>query len=43
MDTIEQKVMALKARKAELFTNVMDDGNIFGSALNADDIRDLFE
>ncbi len=42
-DTIEEKVMALKARKAELFTNVMDEGNAFGSALNADDIRGLFE
>jgi superfamily II DNA or RNA helicase len=42
-DTIEEKVMALKARKAELFTSVMDDGNIFGSTLNADDIRGLFE
>ncbi len=42
-DTIEEKVMALKARKAELFTNVMDDGNIFGTTLDADDIRGLFE
>jgi superfamily II DNA or RNA helicase len=40
-DTIEEKVMALKARKAELFTSVMDDGNIFGASLNADDIRGL--
>ncbi len=42
-DTIEEKVMALKARKAELFTNVMDDGDMFGSTLDADDIRGLFE
>jgi superfamily II DNA or RNA helicase len=41
-DTIEQKVMALKARKAELFASVMDDGNAFGSSLDADDIRGLF-
>ncbi|WP_346131717.1 SNF2-related protein [Lentzea roselyniae] len=41
-DTIEEKVMALKAKKAELFTNVIDEGNVFGASLDADDIRDLF-
>ncbi|MGH3906005.1 MAG: helicase-related protein, partial [Pseudonocardiaceae bacterium] len=41
-DTIEEKVMALKARKAELFSNVMDDGNVFGTSLDANDIRELF-
>jgi SNF2 family DNA or RNA helicase len=41
-DTIEEKVMALKERKADLFTSVMDDGNVFGSKLSADDIRGLF-
>jgi superfamily II DNA or RNA helicase len=41
-DTIEEKVMALKARKAQLFGNVMDDGNEFGGSLDADDIRGLF-
>jgi SNF2 family DNA or RNA helicase len=41
-DTIEEKVMALKARKAELFSSVMDDGNAFGARLDADDIRGLF-
>jgi superfamily II DNA or RNA helicase len=40
-DTIEEKVMALKARKARLFSSVMDDGNVFGSTLGADDIRAL--
>ncbi len=40
-DTIEEKVMALKGRKAELFSGVMDDGNVFGSGLDADDIRAL--
>ena len=39
-DTIEEKVMALKARKAELFSSVIDDGNVFGD-LDADDIRGL--
>jgi superfamily II DNA or RNA helicase len=42
-DTIEEKVMALKARKAELFSSVIDDGNIFGASLDADDIRALFD
>ena len=40
-DTIEEKVMALKARKARLFSSVLDDGNAFGTAVNADDIRAL--
>jgi superfamily II DNA or RNA helicase len=40
-DTIEEKVMALKTKKAELFSSVMDDGNTFGGALDADDIRGL--
>ena len=41
-DTIEEKVMALKERKAELFASVMDDGNAFGATLDAEDIRGLF-
>jgi len=40
-DTIEDKVMALKARKAKLFTSVMDQGDIFSTALDAEDIRRL--
>jgi superfamily II DNA or RNA helicase len=40
-DTIEEKVRALQNRKAALFAGVMDDGNIFGSSLDADDIREL--
>jgi hypothetical protein len=40
-DTIEEKVMALKARKAELFSTVIDEGNAFGAPLDADDIRGL--
>jgi superfamily II DNA or RNA helicase len=40
-DTIEEKVLALARRKAELFTGVMDDGAVFGSTLNADDIKAL--
>ena len=41
-DTIEEKVMALKARKGELFSSVIDSGNVFGASLDADDIRGLF-
>jgi superfamily II DNA or RNA helicase len=41
-DTIEEKVMALKARKGELFSDVIDEGNAFGGRLDADDIRGLF-
>ncbi|MGW3959075.1 hypothetical protein ACWED2_04565 [Amycolatopsis sp. NPDC005003] len=41
--TIEEKVMELKARKAALFTGVMDEGNAFGGSLDADDIRGLFD
>jgi superfamily II DNA or RNA helicase len=42
-DTIEEKVMALKARKAALFSSVIDSGNAFGGSLDANDIRGLFE
>src|SRR5205814_7539912 len=37
--TIEEKVMALKERKAELFSSVMDEGNAFNAALTSEDIR----
>jgi hypothetical protein len=40
-DTVEEKVHALARRKAELFTGVMDEGDAFGTALNADDLREL--
>ncbi len=40
-DTIEAKVRALQVRKAELFSSVVDDGDMFSSALTADDIRAL--
>ncbi|MCQ6269089.1 DEAD/DEAH box helicase [Pseudarthrobacter sp. R1] len=42
-DTIEEKVMALKEKKAKLFSAVLDDDAMFASALSADDVRDLFE
>ena len=40
--TIEEKVMALKARKQELFSSVIDSDGAFSSALSAEDIRALF-
>jgi superfamily II DNA or RNA helicase len=43
-DTIEEKVMALKARKAQLFTDVLDDNaDAFGGTLTDDDIRALLD
>ncbi|MGH3114250.1 MAG: DEAD/DEAH box helicase, partial [Gaiellaceae bacterium] len=42
-DTIEEKVVALARRKADLFRSVMDDGDLFASSLTADDIRSLLE
>jgi SNF2 family DNA or RNA helicase len=41
-DTIEEKVMALKAKKAKLFSSVMDEDAAFGSAIDAEDVRSLF-
>jgi superfamily II DNA or RNA helicase len=40
-ETIEEKVMAMKARKARLFSSVMDDDNVFSTSISADDIRAL--
>jgi len=39
--TIEEKVMALKERKAALFDDVLGDGEFASTALTADDIRGL--
>ena len=41
--TIEEKVMALRDRKAKLFDAVMDDDAVFSTALTAEDIRGLLE
>ena len=41
-DTIEEKVMALQARKAELFASVLDEGDSFSGGLSAEDIQGLF-
>ncbi|MFV0317505.1 MAG: SNF2-related protein [Microthrixaceae bacterium] len=43
LDTIETKVMDLKARKADLFTNVLDADGALSGALSDDDVRGLFE
>jgi superfamily II DNA or RNA helicase len=40
-DTIEEKVMALKARKAALASSVLDGDAFAGAALTAEDIREL--
>ncbi len=42
-DTIEEKVVALARRKAELFSGVMDDGDLFSGSITADDIRGLLD
>ena len=41
-DTIEQKVMELKARKAALFAQVVDGDALMAAPLGADDVRALF-
>jgi superfamily II DNA or RNA helicase len=40
--TIEEKVVALQGRKRELFAAVVDDGDVFGSAITDSDVRELF-
>jgi len=42
-DTIEEKVMALKERKARLFKQVIEGDGIADAAIDADDVRALFE
>jgi SNF2 family DNA or RNA helicase len=42
-DTIEEKVMAMKAQKAALFSSVMDEGEFSTGALTSADIRGLLE
>ncbi len=41
-DTVEQKVMELKARKAALFAQVVDDEALLAAPLGAEDVRALF-
>ncbi len=42
-ETIEEKVMELKARKAELFAQVIDGDGAMSTSIDADDIRALFD
>lgn len=42
-DTIEEKVMALKARKSQLFSDVMEGDALAGGAITADDLAELFK
>ncbi|MCM0615925.1 DEAD/DEAH box helicase [Paenarthrobacter sp. TYUT067] len=41
-DTIEEKVMALKAKKSQLFADVMEGDALAGGSLTADDLAALF-
>ncbi len=41
-DTIEEKVMALKAKKSQLFSDVMEGDALSGGALTAEDLAGLF-
>ena len=40
-DTIEEKVLALQRRKAELFDALTDGGEAFRSAVTPEDLREL--
>ncbi|MBB1008599.1 DEAD/DEAH box helicase, partial [Dietzia sp. SLG510A3-3B2-2] len=42
-DTIEERVVELQRRKAELFASVLDSGEHFSAALTADDLRGLLD
>jgi superfamily II DNA or RNA helicase len=42
-DTIEAKVVALQNRKRELFSAVVDEGDMFSSKVSADDIRHMLD
>jgi superfamily II DNA or RNA helicase len=42
-DTIEEKVMALKAAKQDLFDSVLSDGSFASASLTASDVRALLE
>ncbi|WP_461188097.1 DEAD/DEAH box helicase [Arthrobacter sp. Z4-13] len=42
-DTIEEKVMALKARKSQLFADVMEGDALAGGSITAEDLAGLFQ
>jgi SNF2 family DNA or RNA helicase len=39
--TIEERVVELQTKKRALFSAVVDDGDMFGAALTASDIREI--
>ncbi|MGC8461878.1 MAG: SNF2-related protein [Candidatus Dormibacteria bacterium] len=43
LNTIEEKVLELSGRKAELFASVLDEGSVSDTAITAEDIRQLFD
>lgn len=42
-NTIEDKVMALKAKKSKLFSSILDEGAVFSSSITSSDIKSLLE
>lgn len=40
-DTIEEKVLQLQQSKRDLFSRVIEDGGLLGTALTVDDLRGL--
>jgi superfamily II DNA or RNA helicase len=42
-NTIEEKVLALQTKKAELFTALMDEGSAFSEVISAADIKGLLD
>jgi superfamily II DNA or RNA helicase len=42
-DTIEEKVMALKARKSQLFADVLEGDALAGGSITAEDLAGLFQ
>jgi hypothetical protein len=42
-ETLEEKVMTLKAKKAALFANVLDGGGFASGTMTAADILDLLD
>ncbi len=41
-DTVEEKVLRLQEKKAKLFAGVLEEGNIFGGQVTAEDIKHIF-
>lgn len=41
-DSIEENVLKLQEKKEKLFKNVLEDGDVFGSMVSEDDVRQIF-